>query len=177
MKTQAQTKKSKRNYIIVALIVVLLLLGVGYAAFSQTLTISGTATGSATWSVKFVEPSDGTIDSDGHTLTVKTEDLQYPGDAKEVTATIKNESSMDIELTDFTVTEPSNEDIELDYVNLEDSKDTEILSKNGGTCTYKFIVKWKDTSTSTTVNDSYTIKFDYKQHTTSPELESSHSNK
>ena len=46
-------KKQKRNYLLVALIVILLAIAVGYAAFSANITISGTATASGTWDVKF----------------------------------------------------------------------------------------------------------------------------
>ena len=48
-------KKSKKGYVIIALIVILIAIAVGYAAFSDTLTISGTATGAGTWSVVFTE--------------------------------------------------------------------------------------------------------------------------
>ena len=36
-------KQDKRNYIIVALCLILVVMGVGYAAFSSLLTINGTA--------------------------------------------------------------------------------------------------------------------------------------
>ena len=43
---------SKKNYFIVMLIVLLLALAVGYAAFSDTLTISGTANASGTFDLQ-----------------------------------------------------------------------------------------------------------------------------
>ena len=47
--------KSKKNYLVIVLVVALVSLAVGYAAFSQNLTISGTATGTTTWDVKFTD--------------------------------------------------------------------------------------------------------------------------
>ena len=173
MKTKSQTRKNKRNYIIVALIVVLLLLAVGYASFTQTLNISGTASGSADWEVIFTEDSDGTRSNDNHTLTVTTNDLAYPGDAKEVTAVIQNNSSMDIKLTSFNVTEPTGTDISIDYVDLAPLSN-ETISANGGTCTYKFIVKWNEDSTATSVSDTYSFTFNYEQDTTASTLTPSH---
>lgn len=202
MKTKVQTRKSKRNYLIVTLIVIMLLLGVGYASFTQALNITGTVNGSATWNVHFVsgtttdangEAVNGTLSNDNHTLTVNVSDLQYPGDAREVIATIKNDSSMPIKLTGFTVVDPSTgatpaeADIDFRYVNLTekvaasgvtttavDASSYEVIP-TGGTCTYKFIIGWKSTSTKTALTSSaYSITFTYEQNTVAPSLTPSH---
>ena len=203
MKTKTQTRKSKRNYLIVALIVVMLLLGVGYATFTQALNITGTVNGSATWNVHFVSGTttdangdavNGTLSNDNHTLTVNVSDLQYPGDAREVVATIKNDSSMPIKLTGFTVVDPSTgatpaeADVDFRYVDLTsnvatsgvtttaaDSSTYEVIPA-GGTCTYKFIIGWKSTSTKTALTSStYSITFNYEQNTVAPALTATHS--
>lgn len=207
MKTKLQSRKSKRNYIIVALIVIMLLLGVGYASFSQTLQITGTATGSASWDVHFksasktqrnattgtLETADASsgISSDGHSLTVDVTDLAFPGDAREITAVIENSSSLGAKLTGFTVTDSTgattltqndtNSPIMFDWVALP-IDGTEVIAANGGTCTYKFTVKWNPnyvapdsaTSTTTTVNGTYKITFTYEQNTTAPTVTKSH---
>lgn len=177
MKTKTQTRKSKRNYLIVALVVILLLLAVGYASFSQTLNITGTASGTATWEVVFDETSTGGADAitnDGHTLTVSTTDLAYPGDAREITAVIKNNSSMPIKLTSFTPVGPSDTtNITFDYIALP-TDGSEVLAANGGTCTYKFIVGWNEASTVNSISDTYSFTFDYVQDTTASTLTPSH---
>lgn len=177
MKTKTQTRKSKRNYLIVALVVILLLLAVGYASFTETLNISGTVSGKADWEVIFTEASTGganAISNDGHTLTVTTTDLKYPGDAKEITVVIQNNSSMDIKLTDFKVVGPTeNSDVTLDYVTL-DKDGSEVLTANGGTCTYKFIVGWDKDSEKVEIEDSYSFTFDYEQDTKPSTLTPSH---
>ena len=197
MKTKNQTRKNKRNYIIVALIVVLLLLAVGYASFTQTLNITGTATASATWNVHFTSASTSKS-GDGHSATISADEktinftstLAYPGDAEKITAVIKNDSSMGIKLTGFTVTDgtntvasvplgtetSSNEDILIDYVTLNTS--TEKIAA-GGSCTYEFVVRWNKESTTvptagSPISKSYTITFDYEQDTTDSTLTPSH---
>ena len=54
------SKRQERNYIIIGLCAVLVIMGVGYAAFSQLLTINGTANISNSWCVGF----DNTKESD-----------------------------------------------------------------------------------------------------------------
>lgn len=196
MKTKNQTRKNKRNYIIVALIVVLLLLAVGYASFTQTLNITGTATASATWNVHFTSASTSKSGT-GHSATISdektinfTSTLAYPGDAEKITAVITNDSSMGIKLTGFTVTDgtntvasvplgtetEANEDILIDYVTLNTS--TEKIAA-GGSCTYEFVVRWNKESTTvptagSPISKSYTITFDYEQDTTDSTLTPSH---
>ena len=70
------------------IIVILLAIAVGYAAFSANITISGTATASGTWDVKFLSAS---VDTSSHgtanvtgdkndTLSVNvTLDCEYSG--------------------------------------------------------------------------------------------------
>ena len=189
MKTQAQTKKSKRNYIIVALIVVLLLLGVGYAAFSETLTISGTAEGTATWDVHFesgkvekkddrgdlITVSNGDVSADGHTLTLSATDLAYPGDARVFEAVIENSGTLDAKVTGFTVnsddvTETVNSsnktvtvnNVIITFIPLKD----DVISANDGKCTYRFVAQWDpsySTSGTNTVGGNITFTIDYTQ--------------
>ena len=53
-----------KNILIGALLAVILIMGVGYAAFAQQLTINGTASISSTWQVELTD-----IESTGHTGT------------------------------------------------------------------------------------------------------------
>lgn len=177
-------KKSKRNYIVIALIVILLTLAVVYAAFSDALTITGTATGSGTFDVEFVSGTvsnskgTATVSEDKNTLTVNV-NLGFPGDGAEVTAVIKNNSSVAAKLTSFdlvnqgTPTVFSNADIEVDFP----SDFTGTLSESipaGGTCTVKFTVKWKGDSTATSASAAFDAIFEYEQDTTPFEGTPSH---
>ena len=191
MKTNTQVKRNKRSYIIIALIVVLLLSAVGYAAFQANLLITGTATGSATWDVHFTSASTGTLSNNNQTLTF-TETLGYPGDAKEVTAVIENSSSMGIKLTGFTVTDgndvavssvtfgseqTTDDPILIQYISLDTTDASQEKIAKNGVCTYKFVVFWnKNYSDTTNLNPTKTFKItlNYEQDTTSPSVAPSH---
>ena len=103
-------KKTKKNYAIIVLIVLLVAISIGYSAFSSSLNISGTATGSGKWDVEFtsavlkdastleVETSkehgdDPTITPMGDYVTFNVK-LSYPGDAVVLETTIKNEGTI-----------------------------------------------------------------------------------
>ena len=223
MKTKTQIKKDKKNYLAIALVVILLLLAVGYASFTQTLNITGNVAGNATWNVHFVDASCGIVNptddsvsgaalsianaaGGNTTLTVNLTDtsssggadnrLKYPGDAKKIRATIKNDSSIPVKLTGFTVNAPTtgtayatadsttatntSSDFWFDYVNLTTSEATpgaatsgEILDA-GATCTYEFVIGWLTGSTATSIDGSYSITLNYMQSTNSSTLTSSH---
>lgn len=200
MKTNTQVKRNKRSYIIIALIVVLLLSAVGYAAFQANLTITGTATGSAKWDVHFTSASTGgdstpTISTDGKTLTF-TSTLGFPGDAQEITAVIENSSTMAAKLTGFTVSDgtnnvsstiygsetPSDGDILIQYETLATSGGSQdVIAANGGLCTYKFVVFWNknyqtvEANGTASVSRTFTITLEYEQDTTAPTVSPSHS--
>ena len=48
-----KSKQDQRNYIIIGLCMILVVMGVGYAAFSSLLTINGTANITNSWCVGF----------------------------------------------------------------------------------------------------------------------------
>ena len=47
--------RTQRNYIIVGLCAILVIMAVGYAAFQSQLKISGTSNISSNWSVKIID--------------------------------------------------------------------------------------------------------------------------
>ena len=110
-------QRQKRTYIIIALCIVLLLMGVGYAAFSSMLTINGTASTSNSWCVGFditktntytvtkgIETGQtptGTMNYSGNACEINYKPnaslasaFYQPGDEIEYTLTIKNNSSV-----------------------------------------------------------------------------------
>ena len=111
------SQRSKRTFIIIALCFILLLMGVGYAAFSSLLTINGTANISNSWCVGFdatktsamqitkgldtgTQPT-GTMGYSGNVCETNykpsaslTASFYQPGDEIEYTLTIKNKSSI-----------------------------------------------------------------------------------
>ena len=120
------SKRQERNYIIIGLCLVLVIMGVGYAAFSQLLTINGTANISNSWCVGFdnTKESDytakagitggttptGSITFSGSTCETKyqpdaslTATFKQPGDQIEYTLTIKNKSTVPVAIKSIQV--------------------------------------------------------------------------
>ena len=119
-------KTGKRNYIIIGLCMILFIMGVGYAAFSQLLTINGTANITNSWCVGFdnTKTDDyvakagitggttptGSITFSGNTCETKyqpdaslTATFKQPGDQIEYTLTIKNKSTVPVAIKSIQV--------------------------------------------------------------------------
>lgn len=172
-------KSNKKNYIAIVLIVLLLALAVGYAAFSQTLTITGTATAKAgTWDVKFTNANatqsivDGTaansaVVTNDKTVTV-TVNLATPGDGSNVTATIKNNGTVDAKLTGFNVSSAnlakvSDTVYQTDAIKLTlptvTQDGTDVIAA-GSSKTFAFSVEWDSSVNEATVGTGQTASFD-----------------
>lgn len=173
----------KKNYLIVALVIILLALAVGYAAFSQTLQISGTATATGNWDVVFESAS---ISPEGHgdepvvsddTITVNNLTLGYPGDGCTLTVNIKNNGNLAAKLTSLTVynedgmTPFDNEDITISVPSDIEGETLDAQEK----CTSNITIQWNQDSTSESASASFVIKFEYEQlNTNSTTLTPSH---
>ncbi len=187
-------KKTKRNYAIIVLVVLLIALAVGYAAFQTVLTVSGTATGSITWNVHFTEntklyevtngakgaaitnTSRGEVSLGSASLSGQNQNqtatvtvaLQYPGDAVLLETVILNESTQAAKLTGFSVSGASNGLIITQPNEAVITPDSDSLTAQTGTCTAQFLIKWDPTSPTFGTNgtQSFTITFTYSQDTT-----------
>lgn len=174
-------KKSKKNYIIIALVVILLACAVGYAAFGATLKVSGTATASGKWDMHFAEnPTVNGASTNTATRTASdTIDvsvaLGYPGDGATVSTQILNEGTIDAKLTGFVVEGDGFIQSGNVYTNgaikvtVPDMTIGEVVAANG-TCNFAFDVEWDSSvnnlgeTNSQTAN--FTITFTYEQSTT-----------
>ena len=179
-------KKSKKNFVAIVLIVLLLALAVGYAAFSQTLPITGTANASGNWDIKFVADSETITDSivdgttantaevagDGKSMDV-TVNLATPGDGANITVDITNAGNVDAVIKDFTVTGTGfSESTTNTYKNgpilvkVPTIADGDELAA-GATKTFTFSVEWDSTETDSLgadgVSADFTITFEYEQ--------------
>lgn len=178
-------KKSKKNYVVIMLVVLLLALAVGYAAFSQALPINGTATAkSGKWDVKFTEATITnsivigtdenvvTLAEDGKSITV-TVNLATPGDGANIHTVITNGGELGAILaTDgFTVTGTGFTKDGNTYKNgailvkVPDVTNEHTIAA-GGTKTFDFSVEWDDTVTEISTEGqtaTFTITFDYEQ--------------
>ena len=108
----------QRNYIIAGLCAILVIMGVGYAAFQSQLKISGTSSVSSNFSVKITDitvssQNGGAADKPGittHTDTTATfgVTLQSPGDSITYDIRIENQGSIDAVLKTITKTDTNN---------------------------------------------------------------------
>ena len=112
-----KSERDKRTYLIIALCAILVIMGVGYAAFSSLLTINGTASISNSWCVGFDNTKTnaytpkagitggttptGSISFSGNTCSSNYQPdaslsatFKQPGDEIEYTLTIKNKSTV-----------------------------------------------------------------------------------
>ena len=112
-----------KNALIVALLAVVLVMAVGYAAFAQSLTINSTATiqestdGKQNWKVAFEKNEDAKVERPGATGSTPTGSISFtddylavidaqfdaPGDNIVYTLTVKNDGSIKATLTQPTI--------------------------------------------------------------------------
>ena len=134
--------KTQRNYIIAGLCMILVIMGVGYAAFSSQLKISGTSNITSNWSVKVTNiqskvvsgaPTDAQKPSyTDTTATFKTR-LTSPGDTMQYDVTVSNEGDIDAKLDKINVPENTNPAIGFEVTGIKEgslleSKQTAILT-------------------------------------------------
>ena len=173
--------KSKKNYLVIVLAIALLSLAVGYAAFSQNLTISGTATGSTNWDVKFTKATmsdvnHGTVSYTDDVVTVSGK-LSFPGDGFTVESEITNAGSLPAKLTSFTLTdndgnEFTNDDITVEIPELA-TDGSEVIAA-GEKCPVTISVKWNNDSEKETVSADFKVNFTYEQDTTAVTVSPDH---
>lgn len=188
-------KTNKKNRALIVLVVLLIALAIGYAAFQTVLTVNGTATGDFTWNVHFTNDTkfyevtnagakgDAITDTDrasvpfvaatttnqnqAQTLTA-TVTLNYPGDAVILETVIKNDGTQPAKLTGFTVTGAENGLVISNPTVTYGETDGEVLNA-GKTCKVQFLVKWNPNSATfgdeTDHEQEFQITFTYKQDT------------
>lgn len=172
----------KRKYILILLVVILLGLAVGYAAFSDTLAVTGTANAYGNFSMEFVgsgcyivdflgiddEASSVVVSGDKKTLTVNIVDLSYPGAGAEVQVTIKNNSLIPAKINSVTPTGiDGNGVIVIDGLDQITTEHPTI--RPGQTCTFTFVVTWSPSSggdiPAGSESCSFNLDIDYVQDT------------
>ena len=163
--------KTQRNYIIMGLCAILVIMGVGYAAFQSQLKISGTSSVSSNFAVKITDitvssQNGGAADKPGvttHTDTTATfgVTLQSPGDSITYDIRIENQGSIDAVLKTITKTDTNNSAIlfetsgvaEGDALNVGESKVMQVK------VTYNPSVTSQPTDLESTLN----VTLDYEQ--------------
>ena len=134
--------RTQRNYIIAGLCMILVIMGVGYAAFQSQLKISGTSNITSNWSVKITDIQSKVVNgtpanasSPTHTDTTATfrTTLTSPGDTMQYDVTVLNEGAIDAKLDKITIPESTNPAIGFEVKGIEEgslleAKQTTILT-------------------------------------------------
>ena len=162
-------KLSRQNKIVVGIVALVLALTVGYALFSQSLNIGGTASADGTFELVFdsigtiVEKgstgAEATNSQDKKTLTITVPNLEYPGAYVQVPVVIKNTGTVDAKLLGITTEGLSNDDMEVTYTGLEQND----IIKSEATRDIVITIKWKESSVTTSSSLSFNIGLNYEQ--------------
>ena len=162
----------KQNFLVIIFVMFCLSLTVGYALFSETITINGTATARGTFDVVFKNAivktevgsteASAVVSGDGNTLTLTVPKLEYPGAYVEFTVDAVNEGTIPAVLKGITESGlTSNPNIRITYNGV--TKDEQMAQSDKRTITIK--VEWLYESETAAKNIEFSIKLDYQQIT------------
>ena len=161
---------TQRNYLIVGLCAILVIMGVGYAAFSSQLKITGTSNIDSTWSVKItsITPTDiigeakdkpEITDYTDTTATFGTS-LKLPNDSITYNIVIENQGSLDAKLDTISKTDTNNSAISFETSGVEEGD----LLKAGEKVTMKVKVTYTPgDSQPTNLESNLKVELNYSQ--------------
>ena len=163
-------RNGRRNYFIIALFLLVGLLGVGYALFAESLSITGTATSTGTFDIEFFtatvtsssnagEPT-ATISGDKNTLTLVADTLLVPTANVLYTVEVKNVGNVSADLTDVLLTDDNDPDI---TVTLDPTLSTPLTIALNATHSFTIEVEWDSGSGKGSKTVDYTVYLDYVQ--------------
>ncbi len=160
---------TQRNYIIAGLCMILVIMGVGYAAFSSQLKISGTSNITSNWSVKITDiqskvvsgtPTNASEPTHTDTTATFRTTLTSPGDTMQYDVTVSNEGDIDAKLDKITVPESTNPAIGFEVTGIEEGT----LLESEQTATLTVTVKYNDvTEQPTDLTADLEVTLDYSQ--------------
>ena len=172
-KLKIKRKRKDKQHLIIILVVLILGISVGYASFSDSLQIVGTANANGKFDVEFVSgritdarginivESRAVISEDKDTLTINIKDMEYPGAGATVSCMVQNTGTVPAKLKNAIITGNDDEDISITL--LDTAQIGQTLQVNE-MCTLKFIVKWNIESTlQTNKAVNFNITLDYEQ--------------
>ena len=163
--------RTQRNYLIVGLCAILVIMGVGYAAFSSQLKITGTSNIDSTWDVQItdiqsevvsgsptnqIEPTHDKLSATFHTKLYK------PNDTMKYDITVSNLGSVDAKLDKINVPENSSTAISYEVTGIKEGD----LLKSNETALLTVTVKYNDVTSQPSqeeLNINFNITLEYSQ--------------
>ena len=166
------SRRQRNNLIIGGLCAVVVLMGIGYAAFASQLRINGSSSISSTFNVLITDITSGSIvggasnaSEPTHTNTTATfsTNLESPGDSITYTITVANQGTIDATLSSIDVNTGNNPAIEFTTSGIEEGDN---LLQNQTDELY-VTVKYSDSVTSqpAITNSTITVTLNYEQAT------------
>ena len=162
---------TQRNYIIIGLCAILIIMGVGYAAFSSQLKITGTSNIDSTWDVQItdiqskvvsgspeneIEPTHDKLSATFHTKLYK------PNDTMKYDITVSNLGSLDAKLDKINVPESTSSAISYEVAGIKEGD----LLKSKETALLTVTVKYNDVTSQPSqeeLNINFDITLEYSQ--------------
>ena len=161
--------RTQRNYIIAGLCMILVIMGVGYAAFQSQLRISGTSNVTSNWSVKITDiqskvvngtPANASAPTHTDTTATFRTTLTSPGDTMQYDVTVSNEGDIDAKLDKITIPGSTNPAIGFEVSGIEEGS----LLEAKQTATLTVTVKYNDvTEQPSDLTSDLEVTLDYSQ--------------
>lgn len=162
---------SNQNKVIVGVLSLFLILIVGYAIFSESITIGGTANASGDFDIIFnsvgvikevgSSGATATISANKKALSVTVPKLEYPSAYVEIPVTIKNNGNITAKITGIQTSGLDNKDIKVTYNGV--AQNDRLTA--GQEISMKIKVTWDLASTTVVDNLAFTINITYEQAT------------
>ena len=168
------SSRKQKNIVLGSLGAIILLMAIGYAAFSTQLNINGTSNISSNWDIRItnitsdlhggatnaVEP---TYDNENGLTASFSTNLVSPGDYAEYTVTVRNNGDIDATLTNIEITDSNNPAIVFETSGLEEGDN--LLKQTEDELIVK--VSYSDSVTSQPANttSNITVTLTYEQAT------------
>lgn len=165
---------NKKNIVIGALIGVIMLMGIGYAALAQVLNINGKANISGSWDVEITGITAGTMTGaasvgnptfDATSATFET-NLEYPGATATYVVTIENKGTIDAKLSSISGLDTFNAAAPTGVTATLTGVTANSVLEAGESTTATVTITWADTDTiPTQTTKTAAISFNYVQNT------------
>ena len=150
----------------------LLTLAIGYALFSDTITIEGTANASGNFDVSFVDVAVkdevGAVNSlaeiieNDNTLSITVPRLEYPGAYVSFEVTVANQGLTPATLTSIHKEGLNDDDnIKISYFGLDELINKEFMSEPQK---FNVVVAWDPNSTAASSDVQFSLKLNYSQY-------------
>jgi len=166
--------RGNKNNIVIGLCAILILMGIGFAAFSQRLQIGDTTTTNSDWNVYIKSAVAGTPvgDATGSAQVIDrataklTANLSSPGDSVTYTITVANDGNIDAVLDLITLSASNNDSvIKYSYSGIEEDEELLAETEKSFTVTIAYDNTKTGTVTEEQKQNTLTLDLDFVQKT------------